>query len=465
MINMVIDMKKTLSCFTITILIILTAVSCSENTALRGNRLTFYDLRTDVWDEYYFSMLREIIDRYNEKDGVHNTDFEIEIVEFDSTKQMYERMSTEIMAGGGPDIFSLEYMIPYEKLIKNQVFADINTIVKYDKSKDKLNFDEYNTEVMNSGVFDGKRYIIPLFYRPNILLTGSKTMEKFGITKKQGTTLTYSNIERVFKKYFNDTQDYSFMFRQEQLWYGQSVLFDFIYDFIDFENGRTYFDTAEFRENLDSIKKITENSNENYFLFDDRGKDGKLIFDVFTNLSLTDAQDYGRGNRKSNSSPIIFNGLVNDENTYSAKIECEVAINANCNKDEKVLKFIKYLLSEDTQEYFCGDKEGSSYGGSNLITLPVRKEAYQHQKSLALDIQGEYVGEVIGRDKEYNKLAKAYMNIAENINQVSIYSNFGTSYYCKNVIGDIVNNYLRGKINKEKFIQQLTNTTEMYLNE
>lgn len=262
---MVIDMKKTLSCFTITILIILTAVSCSENTALRGNRLTFYDLRTDVWDEYYFSMLREIIDRYNEKDGVHNTDFEIEIVEFDSTKQMYERMSTEIMAGGGPDIFSLEYMIPYEKLIKNQVFADINTIVESDKSKDKLNFDEYNTEVMNSGVFDGKRYIIPLFYRPNILLTGSKTMEKFGIIKKQGTTLTYSSIESVFKKYFSDTQGYSFMYSQDRLWYGQSVLFDFIRDFIDFEKGKTYFNTTEFCNNLDSVKKIAENSNENYF--------------------------------------------------------------------------------------------------------------------------------------------------------------------------------------------------------
>ncbi|MGN1138083.1 MAG: ABC transporter substrate-binding protein [Ruminococcus sp.] len=458
-------MKKLLSCFTSIILIILTAVSCSENTDFRGNKLTFYDLKTDVWDESYISMLREIINRYNEKDGVHNTDYEIEIVEFDSTKLMYERMSTEIMAGGGPDIFSPEYMIPYEKLLKNQVFADINAIVENDKSKDKMNFDEYNTTILNAGVLSGKRYIIPLFYRPNILLTGSKTMEKFGITKKQGTTLAYRDIENVFKEYFDDTQDYSFMFKQEQLWYGQSVLFDFIRDFIDFENGKTYFETTEFRNNLDSVKKITENSNESYFLFDDRGKDGKLLFDIFTNLNLTDAQDYGRGNRKSNSTPIIFNGFVRDKNTYSAKIECGVAINANCNKDEKVLKFLKYLLSEDTQEYFCGDKEGSSYGGSNLITLPVRKEAYMHQKHLALDIQGEYIGEIIGRDKEYNDLAKAYMNIAENINQVSIYSNFGTSYYCKNVIGDIVNDYLNSKINKKKFIQQLTNTTEMYLNE
>ena len=53
----------------------------------------------------------------------------------------------------------------------------------------------------------------------------------------------------------------------------------------------------------------------------------------------------------------------------------------------------------------------------------------------------------------------------ENINRVSIYPNGNYSYYDINVIQSSVNDYLEGKISKEKFIRQLTTATDTYLKE
>lgn len=462
MLKLVIKMKRFIA-LVLTLLFMFNLPACSVDMGeTDSNNLTFYCVK-DTYDE-----LANIIKKYN-KECTNNLTPEnkIEFVEFENEQQMYEKMSTEIMAGGGPDIFSLYQVLPFEKLIENNAFADINEIAENDTSKNKIDFDEYNYTIMNAGVFDGKRYIIPAFYRPDIMLSGEKTLKKFGITTKQGTTLTYSNISEIFKDYFENPDGYSFIYDEEYLWFGYSYefLFDYIISCVDFENKQTYFDTDEFRANIDSLKKIIENSNNKYIIYDESDSERKLVFDDFNkNLKVIRAQELGRGTSEYNPNSVIFNGFVNSNEVSSANIEVGAAINANSENKEKAYMFIKYLLSENTQEYFCGDKEGSNYGGSNTITLPVRNEAYEHHLKLALEITDDY-GSVIGKDDDFNEFTKAYIQIINNINQVSLYSHSQLSYYSSNVIGEIVNSYLDGNISKDKFILQLTNATEMYLNE
>ena len=80
-------------------------------------------------------------------------------------------MSTEIMAGEGPDIISLNQNLPFEKLIENEAFLDINSLINNDETKDKIELDEYNSFIMNVGVYDGKRYIVPLSYGMDVLVS------------------------------------------------------------------------------------------------------------------------------------------------------------------------------------------------------------------------------------------------------------------------------------------------------
>jgi len=227
---------------------------------------------------------------------------------------------------------------------------------------------------------------------------------------------------------------------------------------------------------IESIKNIISHSSDSYEIFDD-GLDCKQLFEGLMNLKVTDAQQLGRSKKSHQDdkmiigdmlineyTPLVYNAITKNKTTFSANIECGVAINANSDKKEKALNFLKYLLSESTQEYWCGDKKGSAYAGSNMITLPVNNKAFERHLEKALEITDDY-GSVIGTDNDYNEFAKAYINIIENINEVSLYFNNANSYYSKNVIGDIVDKYIDGDISIEKFIRQLTSATEIYLTE
>ena len=111
--------------------------------------------------------------------------------EDERTLYLYQ-MRTEIMAGGGPDVYLLptkgvlnkEFSTAYgdgvetyevEPLfadinlsIRNGVFQDIGTY--YDQDSD-LRTEALNQTVMDAGVFEGKRYVLPLRYNMPVLLT------------------------------------------------------------------------------------------------------------------------------------------------------------------------------------------------------------------------------------------------------------------------------------------------------
>lgn len=64
------------------------------------------------------------------------------------------KMSTEIMAGEGPDIFSLSQKLPFEKLTDSKTIADVNELISefsYD-----IGIDNCDSKIMDAGVIDGK---------------------------------------------------------------------------------------------------------------------------------------------------------------------------------------------------------------------------------------------------------------------------------------------------------------------
>lgn len=92
-------MKKFLSILLAVVLIfsVLTCVGC-EADKKEENTITYYHYEPQV------STVSSFIYDYNKKFG--NTDYKINVVEFDDMKEMASRLSTEIMAGKGPDIIT-----------------------------------------------------------------------------------------------------------------------------------------------------------------------------------------------------------------------------------------------------------------------------------------------------------------------------------------------------------------------
>ena len=144
---------------------------CGESTASSNfSKLTYCAYNEDA--------ICDIIERYNKYCTKHyDESYQIEIVEFESQEEMKLKMSTEIMAGEGPDIFSLSQKLPFEKLTDSKTIADVNELISefsYD-----IGIDNCDSKIMDAGVIDGKRYFIPLFYSPDVFITTEETLNKY----------------------------------------------------------------------------------------------------------------------------------------------------------------------------------------------------------------------------------------------------------------------------------------------
>lgn len=434
---------------------------CGESTASsNSSKLTYCAYNEDV--------ICDIIERYNKYCTKHHDEsYQIEIVEYDSLEEMYTIMATEIMSGDGPDIISLDQPLPFEKLIENHAFADVDELINTYGSN--IDFNDYNTKVMESGIVNRKRYFVPFFYCPNIFISTQEKLKEYDLNFSD---FSYKELSRQLSQekvscslFGNESDNYS-------------LLYSFIDSYVNFDNKTTNFDTNSFLENIDYIKKLINNDNTNenvyYDLYNSENNGcilstTRLLFGgtiggiktAYYNIFL------------QNKTPAILPNF-SYENKITAYVECGIAINQNSDKKDKALRFIEYCLSEDVQEYWCGSRSDKGFSGTNEISLPVNNKAFDYAVEVETAEEWDYNedGEFDEEEKEFSENVdsifwKDYLGIIDDISGCTLYNykNLKTTYYNSSVIVDIVDKYLKGDISKEKFIRQLTAATEIYLTE
>lgn len=434
---------------------------CGESTASsNSSKLTYCAYNEDA--------ICDIIKRYNKYSTKHyDESYQIEIVEYDSLEEMYTIMATEIISGDGPDIISLDQPLPFEKLIENHAFADVDELINTYGSN--IDFNDYNTKVMESGIVNRKRYFVPFFYCPNIFISTQEKLKEYDLNFSDFSYKELSkqlSQEKVSCSLFgNESDNYSF-------------LYSFIDSYVNFDNKTTNFDTNSFLENIDYIKKLINNDNTNenvYYNLYNSENNGcilstpKLLFGgtiggvktAYYNIFL------------QNKTPAILPNF-SYENKITAYVECGIAINQNSDKKDKALRFIEYCLSEDVQEYWCGSRSDKGFSGTNEISLPVNNKAFDYAVEVETGEEWDYNedGEFDEEEKEFSENVdsifwKDYLGIIDDISGCTLYNykNLKTTYYNSSVIGDIVDKYLKGDFSKDKFIRQLTAATEIYLTE
>ncbi len=161
-------MKKALMKQLLLLLLVFIILFCTLGCSKENDEkiVTYYHYEPQV------STVSSLIYEYNKKYG--NTDYKINVVEFDNIEKMASQLTTEIMAGKGPDIFSLGELEALssstEKLIKQGAFANIDDIISNDSAEDKLELSDYNSDIFDAGVYEGKRYYIPVVFETQILI-------------------------------------------------------------------------------------------------------------------------------------------------------------------------------------------------------------------------------------------------------------------------------------------------------
>jgi len=413
---------------------------CGESTASsNSSKLTYC--------AYYEDAICDIIKRYNKYCTKHyDESYQIEIVEFESQEEMKLKMSTEIMAGEGPDIFSMSQKLPFEKLTDSKTIADVNELISefsYD-----IGIDNCNSKIMDAGVIDGKRYFIPLFYSPDVFITTEETLNKYNLTSSE------FSFKALSEKLSKNKKEYSLFGSADD---NIAFFYSFLDQYIDFNSDK-------FSEDLDSIysliKNDTTDENVYYFLYENINNGASILYKEMPAFSII-VKTYSCL-KYLGSTPVFVNNYNMDDDSISASTDVGIAVNDNCKNKEKLLPFIKYCLSCDVQKNMSEE----------CMYLPVNSDAMEK----CIDSIDEVIDfeDIIVSDKEKAIVETAesaairdYKYIINNITKCNLYSfNYlSDTYFNSSVISDIVDKYLNGDISKEKFIHQLTAATEIYLKE
>ena len=170
-------MKKIIYWAFLIILLSACGSTSSQNiTAQKNESLAVFCLG-DLKDS---AMMRLALDRYQEV----YPDIKVELIKpeydfgsFDLRDELYNHVAAQIMAGEGPDVFIVDDIImDVEKLVRQGIFADMEPFFE----EDQFNWEPYNKAVLDGGVWNGKRFIIPISYDFPLLVTSQTALKETG---------------------------------------------------------------------------------------------------------------------------------------------------------------------------------------------------------------------------------------------------------------------------------------------
>lgn len=427
---------------------LLSFTSCDEYKIKSNEKLKYY---TSNVEDDFSSLIKQYnkicLEKYDES-------YQIEIIEFENNDDMCTKMSTEIMAGEGPDIFSLSQKLPFEKMAANSTLLDVDELINTYYSE--INFDDYNAKVMESGVINGKRYFVPLAYSIDAFISTEETLGKYNLVS---TDFSYEALNDALSQ---SGESYSLFGSTED---NLNFFYSFLAQFFDYNSSEIEFDTKDFSESLDYIYDLINNdtTDENiyYFLYENISKGDSVFYKQFSSFELM-VRTYAYLYYYS-STPVLVNNFSQSQNIISASVDFGIAFNSNCKHKEKLLPFIEYCLSESIQTNWNTEYCALAVNNSTLKnSIGSAEQAIDFDEDGNIDSNEEAIFE-----KAFTTALNDYGYMIDNITECSLYSFYDLSdtYYNSTVIGDIVDKYLNGDISKEKFIRQLSAATEFYLTE
>lgn len=396
-----------------------------------------------------------IIWEYNNQ--CKKTEDKIKIVEFDDEESLATRLTTELMAGSGPDIISLATIsrssLSFEKLLTQKILANIDEVLEQDRSADKLILADYNQAALNAGVFQGKRYFIPAFYKPDMLMTTKEKYEKYSGFLKNG--FTFNAVLQLYDFLAKEGNKMALFETEDEY---ETLLYHFLNENVDFIKKTHSFDTREFKSVLYGISEIIKKERGKNERHEDKRD---YLFSAAGISNLLSFSEVCVNTEEKGETPLILNEISADPANTTATIYDAFAVNNGTANKQKVLPFIKYILSKQFQNNFCGvnvttyDPFSSSGAG---MYYPVNNVSFKQLKETARTLT---YGE--NNKKVNEKTLNSFVSKLDHIKYYYLYIQY--EYYNNKVIGDSVKQFLNNEITGDQFIDQLKSKTKIYMDE
>lgn len=210
-------MKKTLA-FLAALLLAVSLASCGETSVWQepatvpqtNESLTVFC----IGEGRHVNLIQTALDIYQKM----HPDVEVELIrpltEYSYSgdvpeQEIYDRLAVQIMAGEGPDIFIIDdFYMDVEKLVRQGLLADMEPFFE----ADGFDWEPYNQAVMDSGVWNGRRFVIPLSYDFPLLFTSETALEETGFDVN--TCTDYQGFLDETTRYMEDPAQTRQLFRQ-----------------------------------------------------------------------------------------------------------------------------------------------------------------------------------------------------------------------------------------------------------
>ncbi len=380
-----------------------------------------------------------------------------------------EKTVTELMAGKGPDILIMraQDFENIHKMLDNNTFYDLDKLIKADEG---FEIDQYNKIAMDSGIYEGKRYLMPLYFNIPVMFTTRSFLTNQGFGIPDGG-ITWDDLSRMSKKFLNNDSNkgkylFSYDFNFENLIQGSYM------KFIDYSKRKSSFDSTEFINLLNIYKElqpavcpveISRKAN---------------VVELLTNGVIGIMQD---DKPIEVSSLLILNSCCKQymgEDMYMipfpgdrqqksiiGNVRVLAGINANCGNPQEAFKFLTLLLSKDNQIPYVNDTLNTNYVKGCSIHIGAWKEELGHymngefekREDTAVDDGGSIkfttspLSPGIGTKAEqlYNGMTRADIN----------------DYRVLTILSEGTADFLAGKISAEQAAGAINQKIMLYLNE
>ena len=383
-------MKKLLSLFVCVLVLLASLSACKTNGEKQKNGLVTLNVVTETtegphgWDDRAFTgALYTVIGNFRVNHPDVNVDVEILPTDQNERKIRLQKLRTELMAGDGPDVFLLPsgsvrdtekdalrdpLFSDVEMAMKNLYFADLSEY--YDADED-LKKEELQQDVMNAGVLDGARYVLPMGFHMPVVCYNPANLEQGGLTEEDLNAPLGEFLEAALESGNARTQRSAIAHPNSML-----ALFQPLFDY---ETERLLLD----RETVDAICQLRKQ-------LDAASADLPPLQGYTTGLgfyltgfhfSLEKVDSYFMGNLYF-APELLGLGQVTGVDvkvtplrTMSGEVAAEVtyygAVSANCANPEAAYEFLRAFLSAEVQHQTGIGSESTHLGGSDTA-WPVR---------------------------------------------------------------------------------------------
>ena len=294
--------------------------------------------------------LRMALDRFRQM----YPEVEVELIQedygdtnLDLRDELYEKMAVQFMAGEGPDIFVVDgFLMDVEKLVRQGVFADMEPYFQ----ADNFDWEPYNQAVMDGGVWNGKRFLIPLSYQFPLLFTTRSALEETGFDVEACGDFQ-GFLEETTRYMEDETQT-------RQLFRGKLMISDFVDEsglaLGDYDTRTIDLSSPLFKAGIEWYKTLWEKCPHDYYDSYSDGflhgaaavRDGKVLWTVSWNHL---SGFYTEFSALKTIDEAVMMPVRDVDGGIQAEIVDPVGVRANSENLQNAYNYIKILLGLSVQ--------------------------------------------------------------------------------------------------------------------